>query len=97
MTDPMHDRCPALEPGTGERCVLYVKHVSDGSGVHVATGSWPVEAEGTDEELTALVTDATAVGDVARRYARLYGGDANTVHAAVEAVLYVLEQRKAKP
>ena len=29
--------------------------------------------------------------------ARLYGGDANTVHAAVEAVLYVLEQRKAKP
>lgn len=95
MTDPMHDRCPALEPGTGERCVLYAKHtIGDRSGVHVATGSWPVEAEGTDEELTALVTDAIKVGDVARRYARMYGGDANTVHAAVEAALYVLDDRK---
>ena len=94
MTDPMHDRCPALEPGTGERCVLYAKHISDRSGVHVATGSWPVEAEGSDEELTALVTDAIAVGDVARRYARIYDRDPMTVLAAVEATLHVIEHRQ---
>lgn len=94
MTDPMHDRCPALEPGTGERCVLYAKHVSDRTGVHVATGSWPIEPEGTDEELTALVTDAVAVGKVARRYARLYSAEAHTVHAAVEATLELLKQRQ---
>ena len=48
------------------------------------------EHEGTDEELHEMVVDALAVGDVARRYARLYGADPNTVLAAVEAVLGIL-------
>lgn len=53
MTDPMPDRCPAIEPGYGvlERCVFHVGH----GGYHLASGAWPVD------ETTSRCTAAGAV------------------------------------
>lgn len=75
-----HDLCKGACKGCGARCLC-----STCTHQHL---------EGTDEELHELVTDAIKVGDVARRYARLYSADADTVLAAVEATLHVLDQRE---